>query len=286
MVDFFGGQADLKDHVVRVLHNLSFVEDPTRSFRAVRFERRYGFTMGKQTLALLQSAVRNQLFNRLSGRRLFTELRLILRERRPAGAIARMKELGLLRFIHPSLDFNEKTEQIMDRCEDLIAWRALAFPDQPVEEWLVRFLAMTDQLDEGEMAELPDRFPTEQKIINGMIDARALIEKAMKKIVTTRTMTPSALYEALRPISVEALLFMAAREEDSRLRKGITSYLSELKDTKPFVTGDDLVSLGLPSSPKLGRVLRKTFEAQLDRRINSREEAMVFAKGLMESGGG
>lgn len=282
LVDFFGGQADLKDHVIRVLHNLSFVEDPTRAFRAVRFERRYGFTMGKQTLSLLQSAVRNQLFNRLSGGRLFSELKLILEERRPAAAVARMKELGLLRFIHPDLDFDDRVAALMDNCEDLLAWRELTFPDEPVEEWLVRFMAMVSPLKNDKVEEMAGKFPTQRKTVMKALEARELIEKAIERLGYSFKAPDSEIFEALRPIPDEALLYMAARTQDRKARNAITRYMAEIKDVKPFVTGDDLIKLGAPSSPTIGEVLKKTMAAQLDHEVKDRKEALAYAMGLLE----
>jgi tRNA nucleotidyltransferase (CCA-adding enzyme) len=104
LIDFFAAQKDLKDKVIRVLHNLSFVEDPTRIFRAIRFEQRFGFSIGKLTSSLIQNAVRMDFFKRLSGRRVFTEIRLILEEQNPAPAISRMHDYNLLRAIHPAIN--------------------------------------------------------------------------------------------------------------------------------------------------------------------------------------
>ena len=101
LIDFFSAQKDIKDKAIRVLHNLSFVEDPTRVFRALRFEQRFDFTIGKLTASLIHNAVKMEFFKRLSGRRVFTELRLILEEDNPAPAMIRMNDFNLLQVIHP-----------------------------------------------------------------------------------------------------------------------------------------------------------------------------------------
>ncbi|MCH7501177.1 MAG: CBS domain-containing protein, partial [Nitrospinae bacterium] len=101
LLDFFNGQRDLKDKVVRVLHNLSFIEDPSRAFRAVRFEQRLGFRIGRQTEAFIKHAVKKKFIEKLSGARLYNELVLILKEPYPLNCLRRMKELDLLQTIHP-----------------------------------------------------------------------------------------------------------------------------------------------------------------------------------------
>ena len=100
LIDFFGAQRDIKERVIRVLHNLSFVEDPTRIFRALRFEQRIGFQIAKHTQMLMENAVRMELFGRLSGRRLFRELVLCLSEEKPLAVIKRLGDYGLLKFFH------------------------------------------------------------------------------------------------------------------------------------------------------------------------------------------
>ena len=113
LLDFYGAQRDIKEGTIRVLHNLSFVEDPTRVFRAIRFEQRFSFKMSRHTHALIANAVKLNFFEKLSGKRLFSELVLILKEERPIKAINRMAELGLLRFIHPRLRFGEKEREVI-----------------------------------------------------------------------------------------------------------------------------------------------------------------------------
>ena len=92
LIDFFGAQRDLKEKVIRILHNLSFVEDPTRVFRAIRFEQRFGFTIGKLTSGLIENAVKMDFFKRLSGRRVFSELCHILKEENPTPYLIRLNE--------------------------------------------------------------------------------------------------------------------------------------------------------------------------------------------------
>ena len=92
LIDYFGAQKDIKEKVLRVLHNLSFVEDPTRMLRAVRFEQRFGFKIGKLTLALLKNAAKMDWVETLATHRIFLELKLILKEQDPSSTIRRMNK--------------------------------------------------------------------------------------------------------------------------------------------------------------------------------------------------
>ncbi|HEX2056547.1 MAG TPA: CBS domain-containing protein, partial [Nitrospiraceae bacterium] len=159
LVDFYGGQRDLKEGTIRVLHSLSLIEDPTRVFRAIRFEHRFGFRLGKETLALIKGAVRMELFHRLSGHRLIEELRLLLSERRPRTAVARLGELGLLRFIHPKLAWSAKLDQVLEGVEEAMDWYRLLFLDRKIEPWLPYLMALMEVLPDRAVMETLKRFP-------------------------------------------------------------------------------------------------------------------------------
>jgi len=113
LIDFFGGQRDLKDGIIRVLHSLSFIDDPTRILRAVRFEKRFGFKNGKHTLRLIKNTLNLGIQDKLSSKRLLTELKLILQEQDPRDCLRRLDELDILKVIHPALHLDKKNLRIM-----------------------------------------------------------------------------------------------------------------------------------------------------------------------------
>ncbi|MDX1776891.1 MAG: CBS domain-containing protein, partial [Desulfobulbales bacterium] len=137
LVDFFNCQTDIKERRIRILHNLSFVEDPTRIFRAIRFEQRMAFTIGKHTEKLLKNAVKMNLFNRFFGSRCFTELKLIFSEENPIPAIRRMADFDLLKFILPGLKFDKRMEKNLLETQRAMAWYKLLYLDEPCRQWLV-----------------------------------------------------------------------------------------------------------------------------------------------------
>jgi len=129
LIDFFGAQRDLKEKVIRILHNLSFVEDPTRVFRAIRFEQRFGFTIGKLTSGLIENVVKMDFFKRLSGRRVFSELCHILKEENPTPYLIRLNEYNLLTIIDPSFVLNKKMIFYFNSAEKVLAWFDLLFTE-------------------------------------------------------------------------------------------------------------------------------------------------------------
>ena len=167
LLDFFGAHRDLKERCISVLHNLSFVEDPTRVFRAIRFEQRFGFRISKLTINLIHNAVKNNFFDRLSGVRLFHELELILHEENPIPAIARLAELDLLKAIHPRLWFDEGTRNMLERVQAVLSWMDLSYLEEKYERWLVYFLGLVEPLNTDEIKDLTGTFPATPQIGRG-----------------------------------------------------------------------------------------------------------------------
>jgi len=250
MIDHYGGQKDLQDKVVRVLHNLSFVEDPTRCFRAVRFEQRLGFHLEPHTEGLLRTAVRMGLVERVGGKRLFGELISILKEREPLPAVRRMAALGLLPFIHADLRFSEESERLFVETERVLAWYELLYLPTVVESWAVYFLALTDRLDSQRYRATCLRLAMPGRWIERLFGHRhrairhfQMLRHALKM---ADGISNSRIYTLLRDIPAELLLYGLARSGQDELRRLVSHYLVRLAAVKPLVSGEELRQMGLP----------------------------------------
>ena len=145
LLDFFGGQQDLRDKTLRIIHNLSFVEDPTRILRAARFEVRFGLHLSRHAEQFSVNAVQMGLLDKVAGPRVFTELQSILREPRPWAILQRLEALGALAAIHPRFALGRTTEQRFQRVGEVLTWYALLYlPTQPAP-WLVYFLVLLEE---------------------------------------------------------------------------------------------------------------------------------------------
>ncbi len=158
LIDFFNAQKDLKEKSIRVLHNLSFVEDPTRVFRAIRFEQRFGFSIGRLTAGLIANAVAMDFFRELSGRRVFSELRLILQEENAPAAVSRMNDFGLLKVIHPTLSLNKSLMGRLNAVQQVLSWYDLLFLGESYMKWAVYFLVLIQHGDANKVASICQRF--------------------------------------------------------------------------------------------------------------------------------
>ncbi len=219
LIDFFGGMKDIKEKVVRVLHNLSFVEDPTRVFRAVRFEQRLGFQIGKHTQRLMKNAVKMGFMERLSGGRVLSELILLLEEDNPLPALRRMKDFDLLRFLHPRLKFESERESLFERIHHVISWFDLLFLEERYERWLIYFYGLIDFLKEEEILQLCQRLAMNEKekrrATQGKREADRTLLRFYAWIQADVQPKRSEIYDLIDPLSTETKLFMMAKTAQS-----------------------------------------------------------------------
>ncbi len=280
LIDFFGGVRDVKEKVIRVLHNLSFVEDPTRVFRAIRFEQRFGFQIGKHTQNLMKNAVKVGFLERLSGGRILSELILILQEEAPLSVLKRMRDFNLFHFLHPSLKFDEQAEVLFEQIHHVISWFDLLFLQKQYERWLIYFYGLTDFLKEGEREALCQRLAMNEKLRKRVLEGKLQADQALLQIFswvsTDRRPKRSEIYDILDPLSTESKLFMMAKTTQVPTRRYISLYFTQLKDTKPLLKGRDLIQMGMKSGPSIKRALTSLLKARLDEQVTTRQDEMEY----------
>lgn len=283
LLDFFGGQRDIKDRIVRVLHNLSFVEDPTRVLRAVRFEKRFGFRIGKHTLNLIQNALSLGILEKVEGRRLWHELQTILQEKRPLPVMERLEELRVLGAIHPKLSFPQPKRAIFQEVEGALAWYDLLDLEEPVGAWKVYLLALVDQLTDAEVRELLDRLGFQAREVESVASEKRAGDRALRRIHSSSRLSPSQIFALLKPFSLETLLYLVAKGKDRQAKKRISQFIAKDRFVRPILTGDDLMAMGLKPGPVFRLALDLLRDARLDGRVFTRqnEEALVRQKFLL-----
>ncbi len=266
LVDFFGGQRDIKDKVIRVLHSLSFVEDPTRIIRAIRFERRFAFRIGSQTEKLIKNAVDLNIFHKLSGSRIFHELKMIFEENNPLGCIARMEHFGLLRNIHPLLKLTPSINNILLETEKVINWFQLLYTEEEIQKWLLYLLGLLNTINDAQAKIIFNRFSISPKQEKGFFVLRGQIREAVAGLYQWQRKQgrPSDLYFILSPLSAEGLLFLMARSQKEDLRKKISYFITRLRNIQPQLSGKDLKKMGIEPGPVYGRILQGLKAARID----------------------
>lgn len=287
LIDFFGASRDLKDKSLRVLHNLSFVEDPTRVFRAVRFEQRLGFKMAAHTENLIRNSIKMNFLEKLGGRRLFSELMHIFEEKEPQHAVKRIASLGALKYLHKSLEITDDIILIFKESAQIITWFELLYLKQPFERWIIYFLATCSNLSTDDFVETCIRLDIGPRFIERYIEARVEGVKALEKLTRSisgrcRSLLPSEVCSLLRTLPVEILLHLMART-DENTRRQFSIYFTNLSQVEILINGNDLGRLGLKPGPKYKKVLDTVLEAKLDGKVASREDELTLVAQIIES---
>ncbi|MFP3982024.1 MAG: polya polymerase, partial [Desulfobacterales bacterium] len=278
LIDFFGGMRDLKEKAIRILHNLSFVEDPTRVFRAIRFEQRFGFSIGKLTAGLIENAVKMDFFRRLSGRRVFSELCQILKEEDPIPALLRLEDFNLLRFIEPSIQMDSRMRAMLESTRNVLSWYDLLYIEDDYKRWAVYFLILIRHTDLQKADEICRHFELAPKYTKIFVQERQEAEDSLHALSRKLPMKNSELYHELSGFRTELILFMMAATRQERIRKAISFYVTDLKDVRISVTGKDLKQMGLTPSPLFGKILRRLLQEKLDGRAETRQDELEFVK--------
>ena len=282
LIDFFGGQRDIKDRVIRVLHSLSFVEDPTRVFRAVRFEQRYGFRIDKQTLRLIKNAKRLNIFERLSGKRLFGELKLILDERDPEWALLRMKELGLLDVIHMDLKLDNACRARIRAAKEVLSWYELLFLKERPRHWVLYLLVLIADLSLEASRELCNRLDFTDKEKELFIERRLSAQDSVKSLERETEIARSNVYRLLSGLPLEHQLYCMCLGKSSLAKRRVSKFITDYKSVRPVLTGKDLKALGLTPGPVYREILDALRDARLDGRVQTREDEIAFVKAMRQ----
>jgi len=283
LVDFFGGRSDLHSRSIRILHDKSFLDDPTRIFRAIRFEQRYGFSIEPHTEKLLGRAVAEDSLKRISGKRLRSEIFLILKEENLVPAIRRMAHFDLVKHMHPRICISDELVELFDRVKGVLAWwnSTQSSVHSKAEPVLLNLMALLDQLDMAEIEEASERLVLRKKHTAALKASKMYLPSIFKRMGETKN-PPSKVYEMLKGLPLEVLLFAMAKvhgqQRSVSLRNSISSYLTQLRKVKPLVDGNDLRKLGYPEGPLYTQILERTFAAQLDKLIVDKHQAIQFVK--------
>lgn len=280
LLDYFGAQRDLHDRAIRVLHNLSFVEDPTRILRAIRFEQRLGFTLGMQTRQLLTSAVQTGFLERVNPLRLFNELRIILSEAAPVDALVRLDELDVLREISPHLQLNPATRKYCEQAGRVVNWFELLYTGEEFSPWMVYFLCLSGDLAAADMEYLCQRLQIPHRwdriLLEELPRARVAF-RTLQKEHRRKELADSRVAQLLDHLSLEILQYGMARTECEQVRLQYSHYIARIRRVKPLLNGRDVQELGCDPGPLVGEILQKLRAARLDGDVNTRadEEAWV-----------
>jgi tRNA nucleotidyltransferase (CCA-adding enzyme) len=282
LVDFFGGQRDIKDKFIRVLHTLSFVEDPTRMLRAVRFEQRYGFKLSPGMERLIKNAVGLKLMDKVSGARLFHELKLIFEDGNPVACLERLENFDLLKAVHPHLVLSPAKTALLRSLRAVLDWYRLLFFEEKPQAWCIYLLGLCRNTEREDAAAVFERLgvpPRQREQILALRERIRAVYPGLKAWQAARR-SVSELYDLLAGIPLDGVLFMMGRTNSAEMRKNLSHFITQWRYEKVDISGKDLLAMGLSPGPLFGRILRRVLAAKLDGRADSPELQRILAMSL------
>ncbi|MFA5155859.1 MAG: CCA tRNA nucleotidyltransferase [Candidatus Omnitrophota bacterium] len=280
LVDFFHGKQDLAKKKIRILHDKSFIDDPTRMLRAVRFEQRYGFRMEPQTIKLLKAAKRRKMLEKVQPQRVRDELILMLKEKYPIIHLKRLSSLVGLRFISPRLKLAAAGMRLLKAVEEEINWYKRTYSHRrPLETWLMYLMALTDSLRVPAAQQICKDFALRKGEEKRIISLKKLNRKFILELAKPG-LKPSRIFRLLEPLSYETILLAKAKYRLGAVNRHIEDFLEIYNGMRIYISGNHLRSLGIEPGPVYQKIFTKVLEAKLNGLIKTEAEELALIKEL------
>jgi tRNA nucleotidyltransferase (CCA-adding enzyme) len=266
-----GGLEDLREGVVRAMHNNSFVDDPTRLFRMLRYEQRYGFKIAPETLALVPAAL--PLIDHLSAERVRHELDLILEEENAALILMRLEKFGILAAVHTAMVWNHASQTHF--VNGMAAAQTIEHP--PSRRMLGWSLWLMGVPRPG-LKSIEKRLHFESGL-RDMLQAASALFADVNFLARKKN---SRCVAALDDIPLRAVQSVSLVLPAGPARQALHNYLETWRHIKPKTTGHDLKNRGLPPGPEYQSILRRLREAWLDGEVKTLEEEIILLDKLIK----
>ena len=284
MIDYFGGWEDLHQGTIRVLHGLSFIDDPTRALRAIRFATRFNFSISQDTERLIRSAVESDVLDKLSGKRLWAELKNLLEEEHPIPAIQLLHDYKLLPAIHPDVVLDSFLLELLYEVQNVLSWfRLNFFKEEPVESWLLYLMALLEKLDRQERMEVAARLQLTARVQEILRFYKSNTKDIRARLLSRFEPKPGDIYFALQEFPREIILYGLARSSEEVIRRQILSYFQGYQAAKLKITGDDILRLGISPGPKIKEILASVLRAYLNGEAPTREAQLELASRSLQT---
>lgn len=281
LLDFFGGLLDLRSQKIRVLHANSFIEDPTRIYRAVRFAVRLGFEIEEQTTEYIRYAIDSGVYEKLRladkvapalTTRLRAELKHILQSDYWKAALQLLSDLGALRCLHQGLVLTDKLWWEV-RC--VSRWLRYLDPNNKLQHWLIRLEILIAHLPPNTREEVATSLQLPKDSIQRVKELEQIESEITAKLPDFHL--ASEIYQLLHPYKYVGLILFAVRTSQQN-RNILWHYLTKLSKVQPILNGNDLKELGYKPGKQYKAMLDDLLTATLDKTITTRDEAIAFIR--------
>jgi len=284
LIDPFEGRLDLERRLLRVLHERSFFDDPTRILRGVRLSARLDLRVERHTADLARAAIGADAFVPLSASRLRHELILLLEDRQVEVSLRHLEALGFLPVLGRTAPLLESGWQSLRSVIELQShWKNGGPTSRSPRWWLVYLMSFSQDEDESSRASLAERLGLDEELSEILADYPENLHRARRGLAAPDVAAHDAcrILDGLRP---EELVLLMATGEDN-VTGWIARWIDELREIRLAIGGTDLKEAGFAESPEMGRVLQATLEARLDGTIDAQQELEFAIRQLRTENG-
>lgn len=275
IVDFYGGRRDLYDGIIRILYNFSFIEDPTRILRAVRFEQRYGFMMDERTEEFAIDAINSDVLEKLSRERINSEFFYMLKEKNTITMLDRMKELGLVQKIYPEITLSDELKVLMEKCDKHYdEFFSNLINEKNIDKILIYLFVLYSNVSMDKVPALSDRLRLTKEYREEIV-----------RFIRVRDFLPTSkseptnyeIYSMFKPLSQESL-YVISLMFDERIKSTILLYINKLSLIKTEISGRDVTELGFKPGPEIKNILEIVLKEKVNGKIYTRNDEIEFIK--------
>ncbi len=279
LYDPLNGLKDIEDKIVRVIHDKSFEDDPTRIFRAIKFAARYNFTFDENTKRLLNEAMENRFLASISNMRLKNEIYMLLAEKNLAGILKYFREYGIFEF----LNFPNPSDEDIEKLEEMINqpfFRKMKF-DHKISKGNFILLFLIRELSYKEKREVLKTFELSEKNIDNILFNDGQGERLARRLATRKK--DSEIYKLLinvTPFKILYLFFMYKSD-----KKKLKRFIFDLRSKNAIISGSDLLAAGFEENASMGKYIERCFLIQLDMEEPSKDEIIKILMEELKSNG-
>ena len=276
LVDYFSGKEDLEKGLIRLLHNFSLYDDPTRIFRGFRFASRYDYEFEENTEDLIKHAIELDVIEKLSNDRLFNKLELGLKDRNPVRFISLLNEYDILPYFSAGIEWNHETENLENNVTKVLDWLHNLDIVTSFEEWVLYLIVLVHGLDETEIKDFANKFNINKNLFDRLMTSL----KADKYIqILHDAEDNSAIYYLLQGLAIEDMLFLLIK--DFSLEEQIRLYLEKLQWINLEVSGEEIIALGYSPGPMFREILDEVKKAKLNGEVETYAEEKEYLEQLL-----
>jgi len=282
IVDFYGGRRDLQMGLIRILYNLSFVEDPTRIFRAIRFEQRYDFKMEEKTEEFAIKAIESGILGKVSHERINFEFFAMLKENNIWAILKRMEDLRILKNVYPEVVLSEDLKKLLKNAEENLAClKEKVSVQESLDRTLLYLLILYSNMSFEKAVKLSEKMRLSKEYkseILKFIEAKDII---LSNLSGNIDISNYDVYNELKGLSMEILFVLCMLSNEKKFIDRVILYINNLKNIKTCVTGKDLKELGVKPGPEYAVLLDKVLAEKLNGNLQTYNDELEFLKKII-----